>query len=286
VKEGFAAAAEEHGKCLVMYGPKNATHLWQPVDHHIGARYKKKMGELYDDWMAQDGRFLAKLSTAERRIMLVKWAGQVYRELEAEREMREAAEAEEPTQKASMFYQAFLSPGMLVVPAGTKGGPADTDIKPHADIVGKVRDEFFRLLALKSKRHNGKAPAEEEEFIINLSDSESDDDAPEEDEKGNSQGVDYDSEDDDDEEPDDDGQREDFDNGMSLDVPSEADMIKNAAKALGDDELRDFRYAYRVASALPLVHSGVVQYEELPAVPNVSGHRRSSRKRTKQVTNP
>jgi hypothetical protein len=298
VKQGFVEAAELNGKSAVMFGPPNATHLWQPVDHHIGARYKKKMGELYDDWMAKDGRFLKKISTPQRRIMLVKWAGQVYRELEAERESREQAEAEEPTQKASMFYQAFSSPGMLVVPAGTKGGPADTDIRPHADIVGKVRDEFFRLLALKSKPRNGKSPAEEEaEFIINLSDSESDDAASEDDEKGNSQGVDVDSEDEDDEEPDyadedfdlrddDDGKREDFDDRMSLDVPSEADLIKSAAKALGDDELRDFRCAHRVAQALPLMNSGVVQYEALPAVPNVSGHRRSTRKRTKQVTNP
>ena len=61
-------------------GPPNATHLWQPVDQHIGRLYQRLMARSYDEWMASPdaAKYFevggGKLSAARRRILLTHWA--------------------------------------------------------------------------------------------------------------------------------------------------------------------------------------------------------------------
>jgi hypothetical protein len=284
VKKEFATAAARNGKCDVMYGPRNATHLWQPVDHHVGARYKNRMGEKYDNWMATVGRGLTSIPVMKRRILLVKWAGEVYRELEAERKKREAAVEEDSTADPSLFYRAFLRPGMLVVPHNTEGGPSDKDIRPHADIKGKVDHEFRRQLALVLR---STVREREEDWRIEVSSSDSDSEGSEDngvEDRAVDSGAD-DSEDEDDEELEDSdgndgGEREELDGGMVLEVPDEGAMMQRAAEqAKSQGELKDFVFAQRVAKSSGLLGSSSPRFI---LQPNPNPHKR---RRTKRQTN-
>ena len=84
-KDPFVAAVRRAGKkpaenCL-RFGPAGGTHLWQPVDHNIGAKYKFLMSESFHQFMADREDDDAKVTKEEQRILLTKWAGEAYRHL-------------------------------------------------------------------------------------------------------------------------------------------------------------------------------------------------------------
>ena len=45
-------------KAITMFGVKNGSHVWQPVDHHVGAAYKRKMDAYiyYVEWILRRHR--------------------------------------------------------------------------------------------------------------------------------------------------------------------------------------------------------------------------------------
>jgi hypothetical protein len=134
-KDEFKTAVKENGRAQMLFGPKGATYIWQPIDHHIGRLYSRRMGVLYDEWMQdRSGPFNLTVGAAERRVLMTKWAGQVYRYLEREREASEAAG------EKSRFYMAFLSTGCLINADRSR----DDEIKPHDSIKGDVEVEFRR----------------------------------------------------------------------------------------------------------------------------------------------
>ena len=52
----FKAAMTKAGNSTLWFGPKGATHIWQPVDHHVGVRYKNMMSECYEEFLADRAR--------------------------------------------------------------------------------------------------------------------------------------------------------------------------------------------------------------------------------------
>jgi hypothetical protein len=141
---GFRRKCREAGARLWL-GPKDATHIWQPADHHVGAAYKKKMGDEYDDFMIDDIDALGgKVSTPQVRVLLMKWAGEAYLALEKARRVREAAREQDPKgdHEPSLFYGSFMSTGNLV----TRDGTHDDKIKPHKGIVDELEVQFRGLL--------------------------------------------------------------------------------------------------------------------------------------------
>jgi hypothetical protein len=108
-KDTFAAAVKQHARGLTIFGVKNASHVWQPVDHHVGAAYHRKMDAYYVEWMAsiEAESYTGTIPVGKRRQLLTKWAGRAYRELEEKREEAERLRAEDPTKPPSMFYAAW-----------------------------------------------------------------------------------------------------------------------------------------------------------------------------------
>ena len=160
----------------LMLGPPNTTDIWQPVDHHIGAYYHRRMGELYDQWMsdqsAHGGAQHDSLVPAPiRRIVLTEWAGQCYRELEA---IREKCEQEG---KPSIFELAFVDTGCMI----TADMSGDDKIE-QLEKIQRVRPD----LKLKSQKELLKEIKEEdrvrEPFILYFDSSSDDDD--DDDERG------------------------------------------------------------------------------------------------------
>ena len=47
--EGYLAALREL-LCRCVYGPKNGTDVWQPVDHGVGQRYQAIIAKFYLEW--------------------------------------------------------------------------------------------------------------------------------------------------------------------------------------------------------------------------------------------
>jgi hypothetical protein len=277
VKQEFQDTVKSAVRADVLFGVKGGSHIWQPVDHHIGAAYHRMMDASYVDWMASDADAYGDNSVpvGDRRILLTQWAGAAYRALEETRKLREAAMVVDPAAKPSIFYSAFRSTGSLV----TRDGTDDNYIRPHSEIVGELEEQFrngIRSPAELLAEHE-RALREHEDFIIELSESTSDGSASEEgvvpidDEFVHAQEDVADDEDIDDDPPEDDedddnGEREPVPDDLELEVPDEAQMIiaaKEAAEAAG--ELRDFNLARRVARqdgyAVAPVFEGVVQSE-------------------------
>ena len=130
----------------LMLGPPNinTTDIWQPVDHNIGAYYHRRMGELYDQWMSdQSAHGRAQhdclVPAPIRRIMLTEWAGQCYRELEAQR-----IECEKEG-KPSIFELAFVDTGCMI--AADMSG--DDNIKEWKKIQ-QVRPDLTEVEARKA----------------------------------------------------------------------------------------------------------------------------------------
>jgi hypothetical protein len=206
--------AKEVSKSKVMHGPANATHLWQPVDHNVGAAYHRRMGLLYDNWMlspAADAYCATGIPVDVRRVLLTQWAGEVYRELEVERELAESKGEQ------SIFHKSFLRTGCLV----SANGEHDKEIR--IDEVEKLFPNFYTSLG--SVESHKKAPKTQDSFIIELSSDESgselEDDADVEDEMPEDEMPDeisdqeVDSEDIDDESG---SEQEPLPNDLSLDV--------------------------------------------------------------------
>jgi hypothetical protein len=265
-KDEFAAAVKKHAPLSeVKMGPKAATHLWQPVDHNVGAAYHRLMGEYYDEWIvnpANDEYFNKGGIPAEvRRLKLVEWAQRAWTTLEAQREADEAAG------RRSLFYRAFEATGCLVT--DNKGHGLDHRISQTAveeayktssncklghehkyDAV--ARPSFSACLnprgtEEKKERWNG---------VIEISSSEEDasdtgpDDKEEEEEKkkdGEAEAEDENSEDQDDDE-DEDGDFEPLPDNIALDA-----LPRSA------DELRDWKVAKQVARGLQEAVGGMAR---------------------------
>jgi hypothetical protein len=138
--QGFKRACKDAG-ARVWLGPKNATHVWQPADHHVGAAYKQKMGAMYDDFMV-DFDMGGKLSVGDIRVLRTIWAGNTWVELEHARREREEGMARNPDAKPSLFYSSFLTTGNLV----TRDGLHDDKIKPNKGIIDDLETVFRGLL--------------------------------------------------------------------------------------------------------------------------------------------
>ena len=239
VADPFKEAIATIGATL-MFGAKGATHLWQPIDHHVGARYKYLMAKSYDDWMVSEFHTFAdgKIPVEKRRTLLTQWCGDAYRQLETEREECEKACAEDPKAKRSLFYRAFESTGCLV----TADGTGDDDIKPNQEVTGERLEKLRAGLRSPSQLKSDIAAAANpvESFIIEIeSDSASSDNSEDEDDEP----ADGDSSDD--------GEREPVGHGMELEVEDEASRIRAARNIVmeGGDEvqLADFNMAKRIA---------------------------------------
>ena len=235
----FKAAMTKAGNSTLWFGPKGATHIWQPVDHHVGVRYKNMMSECYEEFLADREDHLPPPTAAERRVLLTQWAGKAYRALEKERDEKEATckTLENPTaEQRSMFFKAFLRTGCLVDPAGK----FDFEIHPHSSLP-KGR-EFL------DKQYRNDAPAAEDANSASAIYEES-----KEQEAG---GTAVDSEDEDDE-PNESGcdssqDQEPIPDDMEIAfVQDEAAAIRQARAEIPPDDLSqllDFNFAKRVAT--------------------------------------
>jgi hypothetical protein len=238
-KDTFSSAVKQHVNAHTIFGVKNGSHVWQPVDHHVGAAYHRKMDAFYVEWMAsvEAESYKGTIPVGKRRQLLTQWAGRAYRELEEKRVEAEQARAEDPTKPPSMFYAAFLRTGCLVTADGTE----DDEIRPHVEIVGDIKTQFEGGI-LPPDRINLQPEPEPEPFIVELAGSSEDE-----------QDGDSDSEDRDDdplENDEDDEEREPVPNDLELEVEDEQALMRAAAAAAresGAAELRDFNMARRVA---------------------------------------
>jgi hypothetical protein len=141
VKSEFTAAVKNAGAAETWFGPPGATHIWQPADHHVGARYKLLLGQKYDEFMVTEFDALpaGAFTAAKRRTLLVKWTGEVYDQLEAERQKAESARVKDPTLPASLFHRAFVSTGCMVGCDFTTDGSEDAKlIRPHRTVEGEL----------------------------------------------------------------------------------------------------------------------------------------------------
>ena len=266
----FKAAIKNLGATLE-FGPKSATHLWQPVDHHVGARYKYLMARSYDEWMVNEFHTFeaGKVSAEKRRQLLTQWCGDAYRQLEKEREEREKKIAEgAPDAERSLFYRAFQRTGCLV----TRDGTGDDDIKPNQQVSGERLEKFYAALRTPSQLTSDVAAAAaplESFWITAQSSSESSSLAE--------SSEDLDDEPADDDSSGDDGEREPLDNSMLLEVASEAEQIRAHKQRVvegGDEiELGDFNMARRIANQFSSVAFGG---ELLEAAPTRSGRQRKA----------
>ena len=206
-------------------GPKGATHLWQPVDHNIGAYYHRFMMDRYDDWMlsGEASRFSEDtLSASHRRKLLMKWCGECYDELERKRAALEAAGREEE----SIFYRAFLNTGCLV----TADGSDDDKIKVLEKLKSAKPDVAIETVEQAKGR-------EEEEIIIYLTDddepeSELDDPLPDEDHNDDDVG-------DDDSDEEQGGEEEKEEDAEGLEFEEEVHDENSLNRYLADRNMRD-----------------------------------------------
>ena len=148
VSARFKTEMTTQGAHLVQ-GPKNGTYIWQPCDHHVGARYKYLMGLAYDNFMVHDFPTYAKgqLSASVRRVLLSKWAGAAWTQLEAERVEREEACKKDPTATPSLFFRAFQRTGCMV----TSDGTLDEAIIPHRKFEGDLLAKSRAHIRLPAK---------------------------------------------------------------------------------------------------------------------------------------
>jgi hypothetical protein len=124
--EEFRAALKELN-CRVVYGPKNGTDIWQPVDHGIGRAYQVLIAKFYDEWTkSQEATNFFRVKKAppepRRRELMVKWVHDAYMALETERADREK------DGKHSRFQLAFFRTGALV---SANGDRIDNEINPE-----------------------------------------------------------------------------------------------------------------------------------------------------------
>jgi hypothetical protein len=259
--EAIKSSSPEASK--LRFGPAGATHLWQPVDHHIGARYKFLMSEAYHTFMINRGD-AGELTPAQRRVLLTKWAGEAYRKLEQDREQCEqacAAKSNPDIKERSLFYRAFVRTGCLI----DIKGEYEEHIRVHADLpAGK---EFFETVFEEP------APVVEQQARVDDSKSSYDVDG----------GDEEDSEDKDDEPPESDGGLEPIPDCMEISYPVDDDraLIKAAESSIPSEDtqqLLDFRMARRVAEQHATT-AVVATFSSVPSDFGSDGRRRSGRAR-------
>ena len=293
VADDFKDAVHQGGTGpRLMFGPKNATHVWQPCDHHVGARYKFLMGQDYDKFMLTKHIEYpnGKVPTDVRRRLLTEWAGNAYRTLETEREEREAACSIDPTAERSLFYRAFQRTGCLV----TADGTGDEHIRPHAEISrDPMLNAEFRARLRKPWELAQEAKALDkhgQDFIINLDSSESehgaensedtDDEPAQEPEQGE---TDIDSSDD--------GNHEPLESDMELGEEDERERVSRERNRVIEDgneiQLGDFDSALRIADQFQRGHGHQHALDSFRAATNreTSGSRKSTRVRRELKSN-
>jgi len=222
-------------------------------------------GKKYDDFMVEEFNTLdtqrGDFNAAKRRLLLAQWASEVYTQLEAEREAAERAQLLDPQNNHGSllnFYRAFVSTGCMV---DTKpGGTNDFMIRPHRSInddpalLNKLHSNIIKPEDMEDTKHNlDVEDAKKWTFLIG------------------DDGAIVDPEDPDDEPPFDDScecegkcacEKEPLPDDFvcecegdcecsaewELEVPEdERALIKKAAAAVVDEELRDWNLARRMA---------------------------------------
>jgi hypothetical protein len=143
VKQTFQDAVKTHANADTMIGVKGGSHIWQPVDHHIGREYHRRMQTYYVEWMASPAYNVyaendRSVPVDVRCILLTKWAARCWRELEEERKAREEVVRLDPSAEPSRFFKAFRSTGCLI----TRDGTGDEHINPHSEIKGELKDQM------------------------------------------------------------------------------------------------------------------------------------------------
>jgi len=110
------ALADRRGKCN--FGPAGATHIWQPVDRHCGARYHVLLAQRYDEWeVSAEAELHYARGTApsaeRRRELMVDWVESVHEQIERERIEKEALGQE------TLFSSAFKKTPCMISMTGT-----------------------------------------------------------------------------------------------------------------------------------------------------------------------
>jgi hypothetical protein len=136
--------------CLCVYGPKNGTDVWQPVDHGVGQRYQSLIAGFYDDWTRSTeciDLFRQKKGpcSARRRELMVTWTHQAYEQTE-----RLRIEKEEEG-KHSLFMSAFLRPGTLV---SANGSALDDEMNPEGVVAAMATstDSYYKDYSITTFR--------------------------------------------------------------------------------------------------------------------------------------
>lgn len=128
--ESTAALREEHGEVMLamdrlsgqvdpenqealnklnvyqVLTPANCTDVTAPVDHHVGANLKEKIGVMYDHWV--EGWERAKepeLSAGDRRLLLANWVSVAWDSIQ---------------ENEHLLRQAFVETGFLVAKDGSE----------------------------------------------------------------------------------------------------------------------------------------------------------------------
>ena len=135
------ALADRGGKCV--FGPAGATHIWQPVDRHCGARYHVMLADRYDRWeVSEEARLHYEMGTtpsaARRRELMVDWVEDVYEQLERERIEKEALGQE------TIFSSAFKKTPCMISMTGTSDVDKLMDPEGVMEAIKQSGDPFFR----------------------------------------------------------------------------------------------------------------------------------------------
>jgi hypothetical protein len=128
--------------CLCVYGPKNGTDVWQPVDHGIGQRYQDLIAGFYSEWTKSDEciQLLNDLKAPSAplvRALLVEWVHLAYESLE-----RDRIEKDRQGQP-SIFELAFLRTSVMV---SANGDEIDKEMKPEGveEAMMKSTDPYYK----------------------------------------------------------------------------------------------------------------------------------------------
>ena len=144
-REGLAAM-----KVKAVYGPKNGTDIWQPVDHGIGQKYQSLLDASYVEW-TKTPECLASFKSGKipgekrRRQLMVQWVHSAYEQLEMERQ-----EQEERGEK-TIFEKAFLRTGCLV---SANSDDVDNEMNPEGltKAMAESEDPYYRQHEITSFR--------------------------------------------------------------------------------------------------------------------------------------
>lgn len=136
--------------CLCVYGPKNGTDVWQPVDHGVGQRYQALLAHYYNEWTKTDEciqlfKDLKAPSAPRVRELLVEWVHRAYEELEHERQEKDAQGA------PSLFELAFLRTSAMV---SANGDDIDDEMNPEGveAAMKKSQDPYYQDHGIRTYR--------------------------------------------------------------------------------------------------------------------------------------